>query len=69
VSAIHPLLDSSGGSIDQVRYKAGRVRSGRAICLAAERTIDRIDSSALQIRAHPYQVSRARRNAVVLGGL
>jgi hypothetical protein len=32
VNAIHPLLDPSGGSIDQVTYKAGRVRSGRAIC-------------------------------------
>jgi hypothetical protein len=32
VSAIHPLLRSQCGSIDQVTYKAGRVRSGRTIC-------------------------------------
>ena len=26
------LVDPSGGSIDQVTYKADRVRSGRTIC-------------------------------------
>jgi hypothetical protein len=30
------LVDPSGASIDQVTYKADRVRAGRTICLAAD---------------------------------